>query len=210
MRQWIATIGLIVLCSIAQVQAATVLVVGDSISAAFGLETQQGWVALLEERLAKESSDFTVVNAAISGETTAGGLARFPDLLTEHKPDYVIIELGGNDGLRGLSLTHIAANLTDMVQQAKQQDAAVLLLGMRLPGNYGKLYTNAFFNMYQHIAEKQEVALVEFFLDGVGAVDGMMQADGVHPTEEAQPLLLENAWRGLAPLLSLQDNDAPE
>ena len=210
MRQWIATIGLIVLCFTAQAQAATVLVVGDSISAAFGLETQRGWVALLEERLAEQSSDFTVVNAAISGETTAGGLARFPDLLTEHQPDYVIIELGGNDGLRGLSLTHIANNLTSMVRQAQEQDAAVLLLGMRLPGNYGKLYTNAFFNMYQHIAEKQEIALVEFFLDGVGAVDGMMQADGVHPTEEAQPLLLENAWRGLAPLLSLQDSDTPE
>ena len=210
MRQWIATIGLIVLCSVAQVQAATVLVVGDSISAAFGLETQRGWVALLEERLAEQSSDFTVVNAAISGETTAGGLARFPDLLAEHQPDYVIIELGGNDGLRGLSLTHIAANLTDMVQQAKQQDAAVLLLGMRLPGNYGKLYTNAFFNMYQHIAEKEQIALVEFFLDGVGAVDGMMQADGVHPTAQAQPLLLENAWEGFAPLLSQQSSDSSE
>ena len=147
MRRWIATIGLIVLCSVAQVQAATVLVVGDSISAAFGLETQQGWVALLEQRLTEQSSEFTVVNAAISGETTAGGLARFPDLLEEHQPDYVIIELGGNDGLRGLALTHIANNLTSMVRQAKEQGAAVLLLGMRLPGNYGKLYTTAFFNV---------------------------------------------------------------
>lgn len=210
MRRWIATIGLIVLCSVAQVQAATVLVVGDSISAAFGLETQQGWVALLEQRLTEQSSEFTVVNAAISGETTAGGLARFPKLLEEHQPDYVIIELGGNDGLRGLALTHIAANLTDMVQQAKQQGAAVLLLGMRLPGNYGKLYTDAFFNVYQRIAEKEQVALVEFFLDGVGAVDGMMQADGVHPTVQAQPLLLENAWQGFAPLLPQQSSDRSE
>ena len=210
MRRWIATIGLIVLCSVAQVQAATVLVVGDSISAAFGLETQQGWVALLEERLAEQSSEFTVVNAAISGETTAGGLARFPDLLEEHQPDYVIIELGGNDGLRGLALTHIANNLTSMVRQAKEQGAAVLLLGMRLPGNYGKLYTTAFFNVYQHIAEKEQVALVEFFLEGIGAVDGMMQADGVHPTVQAQPLLLENAWQGFAPLLSQQSSDRSE
>ena len=210
MRRWIATIGLIVLCSVAQVQAATVLVVGDSISAAFGLETQQGWVALLEQRLTEQSSEFTVVNAAISGETTAGGLARFPDLLEEHQPDYVIIELGGNDGLRGLALTHIANNLTSMVRQAKEQGAAVLLLGMRLPGNYGKLYTTAFFNMYQHIAEKEQVALVEFFLEGVGAVDGMMQADGVHPTVQAQPLLLENAWEGFAPLLSQQSSDRSE
>ncbi len=201
MRQWIATICLIVLSSIATAQAATVLVVGDSISAAYGLETQQGWVALLQERLVKKGIDINVVNGSVSGETTAGGLARFPDLLTEHQPEYVIIELGGNDGLRGLSLTHIAANLTSMIRQAQEQDAAVLLLGMRLPGNYGKLYTNAFFNMYQHIAEKEQVALVDFFLDGVGGVDGMMQEDGVHPTLEAQPLLLDNAWQGLAPLL---------
>lgn len=203
MRQWIATISLIVLCSIAQAQAATVLVVGDSISAAYGLETQHGWVALLEERLTEENADINVVNAAISGETTAGGLARFPDLLTEHQPDYVIIELGGNDGLRGLSLKHMAANLTSMVQQAKQQNAAVLVLGMRLPGNYGRRYTETFYNVYQQIAEQEQVALVDFFLEGIGAVDGMMQADGVHPTAKAQPLLLDNAWQGFAPLLPL-------
>ena len=207
MRQWIATICLIVLSSVATAQAATVLVVGDSISAAFGLETEQGWVALLQERLLEQDAEFTVVNGSISGETTAGGLARFPDLLAEHQPDYVIIELGGNDGLRGLSLTHIAGNLTKMVRKVKEQGAGVLLLGMRLPGNYGKLYTDAFFNVYQHIAEKEEVALVEFFLDGVGGVDGMMQEDGVHPTQEAQPLLLENAWQGLAPILSADSAD---
>ena len=201
MRQWIATVCFIVLGFISTAQAATVLVVGDSISAAYGLETQQGWVALLKERLAKNDIDINVVNGSVSGETTEGGLARFPDLLADHQPEYVIIELGGNDGLRGLSLTHIAGNLTEMVRQAKEHDAAVLLLGMRLPGNYGKLYTDAFFNVYQHIAEKEEVALVEFFLEGVGGVDGMMQEDGVHPTQEAQSLLLDNAWQGLAPLL---------
>ena len=206
MRQWIATICLIVLCSVANAQAATVLVVGDSISAAYGLETKDGWVALLQERLLEHDADFNVINGSISGETTAGGLARFPDLLAQHEPDYVIIELGGNDGLRGLSLTHIAANLTDMIRQAQEQNAAVLLLGMRLPGNYGKLYIEAFFNVFQHIAEKEQVALVAFFLEGVGAVDGMMQADGVHPTQLAQPLLLENAWQGLAPLLMLENN----
>jgi len=201
MRQWIATICLIVLSSLTTAQAATVLVVGDSISAAYGLETQQGWVALLQDKIVKQGIDITVKNASVSGETTAGGLARFPELLAEHQPEYVIIELGGNDGLRGLALTHIAANLTAMVRQAQEQDAVVLLLGMRLPGNYGKLYTNAFYNMYQHIAEKEKVALVDFFLEGVGAVEGMMQEDGVHPTLEAQPILLENAWQGLQPLL---------
>ena len=155
MRQWIATICLLVLGSFTQAQAATVLVVGDSISAAFGLETQEGWVTLLEERLLEHNPEFKVVNASISGETTGGGLARFPQLLTEHQPDYVIIELGGNDGLRGLSLTQMSSNLTGMVQQAKQQGAVVLLLGMRLPGNYGQRYTEAFYNVYQQIAERE-------------------------------------------------------
>ena len=201
MRQWIATIGLIVLCVTAQVQAATVLVVGDSISAAFGLETQQGWVALLQQRLQEQKSDLQVVNASISGDTTAGGLARFPDLLAQHKPEYVIIELGGNDGLRGLSLKHMAVNLTTMVQKAQHSDAQVLLLGMRLPSNYGRRYTEAFYNVYQNIAQQEQVALVDFFLEGVGGVDGMMQADGVHPTQAAQAQLLENAWQGLEPIL---------
>ena len=203
MRQWIATMCLLVLCSIGQAQAATVLVVGDSISAAFGLETQEGWVTLLEERLREHNPEFKVVNASISGETTGGGLARFPQLLSEHQPDYVIIELGGNDGLRGLSLTQMSSNLTSMVQQAKQQDAVVLLLGMRLPGNYGQRYTEAFYNVYQQIAEQENVAVVDFFLEGVGGEEGMMQADGVHPTQMAQPLLLDNAWQRLAPLLPL-------
>ena len=203
MRQWIATICLLVLGSFTQAQAATVLVVGDSISAAFGLETQEGWVTLLEERLREHNPEFKVVNASISGETTGGGLARFPQLLTEHQPDYVIIELGGNDGLRGLSLTQMSSNLTRMVQQAKQQDAVVLLLGMRLPGNYGQRYTEAFYNVYQQIAERENVAVVDFFLAGVGGEEGMMQADGVHPTQMAQPLLLDNAWQRLAPLLPL-------
>ncbi len=203
MRQWIATMCLLVLGSISQAQAATVLVVGDSISAAFGLETQEGWVTLLEERLREHNPEFKVVNASISGETTGGGLARFPQLLSEHQPDYVIIELGGNDGLRGLSLTQMSSNLTRMVQQAKQQDAVVLLLGMRLPGNYGQRYTEAFYNVYQQIAEQENVAVVDFFLAGVGGEEGMMQADGVHPTQMAQPLLLDNAWQRLAPLLPL-------
>lgn len=202
MRQLIATICLVGLCFITQVQAATVLVMGDSISAAFGLETQQGWVALLNDKLTTKSTEFKVVNASVSGETTAGGLARFPDLLRKHQPQIVIIELGGNDGLRGLSLEYMAHNLTTMLQQAQEQDATVLLLGMRLPGNYGRRYTEAFYQVYQDVAKQHNVALVDFFLDGVGGVSGMMQADGVHPTQAAQPLLLKNAWRALGPLLS--------
>ncbi len=202
MRQWIATMCLLVLCSIGQAQAATVLVVGDSISAAYGLETQDGWVALLRERLQQRSSEFKVVNASISGDTTAGGLARLPDLLTQHQPDYVIVELGGNDGLRGLSLQQMKSNLSAMVQLAKEQNAAVLLLGMRLPGNYGRRYTEAFYTVYQQIAEQEKVAIVDFFLEGVGGEEGMMQTDGVHPTQKAQVLLLDNAWQGLEVLLA--------
>lgn len=209
MRQLIATICLVGLCFITQVQAATVLVMGDSISAAFGLETQQGWVALLSNKLTTKSTEFKVVNASVSGETTAGGLARFPDLLRKHQPQIVIIELGGNDGLRGLSLEYMAHNLTTMLQQAQEQDATVLLLGMRLPGNYGRRYTEAFYQVYQDVAKQHNVALVDFFLDGVGGVSGMMQADGVHPTQAAQPLLLKNAWRALGPLLSESALDEP-
>lgn len=209
MRQLIATICLVGLCFITQVQAATVLVMGDSISAAFGLETQQGWVALLNDKLTTKSTEFKVVNASVSGETTAGGLARFPDLLRKHQPQIVIIELGGNDGLRGLSLEYMAHNLTTMLQQAQEQDATVLLLGMRLPGNYGRRYTEAFYQVYQDVAKQHNVALVDFFLDGVGGVSGMMQADGVHPTQAAQPLLLKNAWRALGPLLSESALDEP-
>ncbi|MDY7219081.1 arylesterase [Denitrificimonas sp. JX-1] len=203
MRQCIATICLFVLSSMVSVQAATVLIMGDSISAAYGLETQRGWVALLQERLTQIDADIKVVNGSVSGETTAGGVARLPSLLTEHRPQYVVIELGGNDGLRGLSLTHMAANLSQMIQQAKQYNAAVLLLGMRLPSNYGKRYTEAFYNVYQQVAEQEQVSLVDFFLEGVGAVAGMMQDDGVHPTQAAQPILLENAWQRLAPLMSI-------
>lgn len=209
MRQLIATICLVGLCFITQVQAATVLVMGDSISAAFGLETQQGWVALLSNKLTTKSTEFKVVNASVSGETTAGGLARFPDLLRKHQPQIVIIELGGNDGLRGLSLEYMAHNLTTMLQQAQEQDATVLLLGMRLPGNYGRRYTEAFYQVYQDVAKQHNVELVDFFLDGVGGVSGMMQADGVHPTQAAQPLLLKNAWRALGPLLSESALDEP-
>ncbi len=209
MRQLIAIICLVGLCFITQVQAATVLVMGDSISAAFGLETQQGWVALLNDKLTTKSTEFKVVNASVSGETTAGGLARFPDLLRKHQPQIVIIELGGNDGLRGLSLEYMAHNLTTMLQQAQEQDATVLLLGMRLPGNYGRRYTEAFYQVYQDVAKQHDVALVDFFLDGVGGVSGMMQADGVHPTQAAQPLLLKNAWRALGPLLSESALDEP-
>ena len=181
--------------------ASTVLVVGDSISAAFGLDTRQGWVALLQERMAAEGFSEQVVNASISGDTTAGGASRLPTLLQEHKPKVVVVELGGNDGLRGLAPVQMQQNLSLMIEQSKQAGAEVLLLGMQLPPNYGKRYTTAFANVFSDLAREQQVALVPFLLEGVGGVPRLMQADGIHPAAEAQSILLENVWPQLKPLL---------
>lgn len=184
-----------------QATAGTVLVVGDSISAALGLDTSQGWVSLLERRLQEEGKPQTVVNASISGDTSAGGLSRLPTLLTQHRPDLVIVELGGNDGLRGQPPAQLQRNLAAMIEASQASGAKVLLLGMRLPPNYGARYVREFAQVYQDLAEEKKVALVPFFLDGVGGVPGMMQPDGIHPAASAQDTLLENVWPTLKPLL---------
>ena len=181
--------------------AGTVLVVGDSISAAFGLDTRFGWVALLEKRLAEEGFDHRVINASISGDTSAGGAARLPALLAQHRPQWVIVELGGNDGLRGQPPAQLQQNLASIVDQSRAAGAKVLLLGMQLPPNYGARYTRAFAEVYSTLAKDKQLPLVPFFLDGVGGVEGMMQADGLHPTRSAQPRLLDNVWPTLKPLL---------
>lgn len=181
--------------------AGTLLVVGDSISAAFGLDSRQGWVALLEKRLEQEGFEHSVVNASISGDTSAGGAARLSALLAEHQPALVIIELGGNDGLRGQPPAQLQQNLASMVEKSRQAGAKVLLLGMRLPPNYGVRYTTAFAQVYADVAAQEQIDLVPFFLEGVGGVPGMMQADGIHPGEPAQALLLDNVWPSLEPLL---------
>jgi len=181
--------------------AAGILVVGDSISAAFGLDSSKGWVALLQKRLADEGFAQTVINASISGDTSRGGLSRLPALLAAQRPQIVIIELGGNDGLRGQSLAQLQQNLARMVKLAKDSGAQVLLLGMLLPPNYGERYNAAFAAVYREVADTQQVALLPFFLEGVGGVAGMMQADGIHPTAGAQPRLLDNLWPLLRPLL---------
>lgn len=192
-------LGLLLLAQ--EAAAGTVLVVGDSISAALGLETSQGWVSLLQKKLDSERIDHRVVNASISGDTSAGGAARLPALLGEHKPEVVIIELGGNDGLRGQPPAQLQQNLASMVEQSRQVGAKVLVLGMRLPPNYGKRYTDAFARVFSDVAKEQQVPLVPFFLEGVGGVEGMMQADGIHPAAGAQSKLLENVWPSLQPLL---------
>ncbi len=187
-------IGLALLLLAAPLRAEVWLVVGDSISAAFGLDTTQGWVALLQKRLDQQGKRIQVVNASISGDTSAGGLARLPVLLAEHRPALVMIELGGNDGLRGTPLAQLQQNLADMIAASKSRGAQVLLLGMRLPPNYGKRYTEGFAGVYEQLAATHQVPLLPFFLEGVGGVPGLMQADGIHPTAAAQPRLLDNIW----------------
>jgi acyl-CoA thioesterase I len=181
--------------------ARTLLVVGDSLSAAYGMDMPSGWVALLGQRLKQEKPGYQVVNASISGDTTANGLTRLPRLLDEHKPDVVIIELGGNDGLRGLSLEQMKHNITAMVTKAKARKARVLLVGMRLPPNYGTYYTERFRRVYQEVAAAQQVALAPFLLEGVATHRQLMQPDGIHANARAQPKLLANVWPYLRPLL---------
>lgn len=195
MNIWKKSAALILLCLLAMpASARNILLVGDSISAAFGLEIDQGWVRLLEQRLAEEDLPYAVVNASVSGDTTAGGLARLPALLAEVEPELVVIELGGNDGLRALPVTNMQQNLSAMVALSREAGAEVILLGMRIPPNYGPRYSKAFEQAFVAVAEEHGVPLVPFLLEGVGGVKGMMQSDGVHPTAAAQPLLLDNAW----------------
>ena len=177
------------------------LVLGDSLSAGFGTALDQGWVSLLEQRLADQGLPYQVVNASISGDTTAGGLSRLPALLAEYRPAVVIIELGANDGLRGFPPKRIAAALEDLTQQAQAAGARVLLVGVRLPPNYGSAYAEQFQAVYAQVAAATGAALVPRLLDGVAEDRALMQADGLHPTAVAQPRLLDNVWPVLLPLL---------
>lgn len=178
------------------------LILGDSLSAAYGIDQSQAWVSLLQERLAtKQLQRFTITNASISGETTDGGLRRLPELLSKHQPDIVILELGGNDGLRGFPPQVIKQNLRQMIELSQQNQADVLLIGIEIPPNYGKRYTEAFSQIFADLAQRYELAFLPFFLDGVFDGEAMMQHDGIHPTAAAQPQLLDNIWPVLKPLL---------
>lgn len=201
MRVWFLSAALALMCMAQNAAAGTILIVGDSISAGFGLDTRLGWVSLLEQRLSKEGHDDKVLNASISRDTSAGGLARLPALLAEHKPDVVIVELGGNDGLRGQLPAQLKQNLASMIEASQQAGAKVLLLGMQLPPNYGARYTQAFAAVYGELANEKKVALVPFLLEGVGGKPELMQADRIHPAAGAQGLLLDNVWPVLKPLL---------
>jgi len=176
-------------------------VVGDSVSAAFGIAQARGWVALLGERLKQERLNYIVVNASISGETTAGGAARLRPALDRHRPAVVIIELGGNDGLRGMPVATMKKNLGGMIEQSRQAGARVLLVGMRMPPNYGPQYTSEFERAYADLAKQHGVALLPFLFEDFGGRRELFQPDGIHPTEAAQPVMLESVWKRLRPLL---------
>jgi len=179
----------------------TILVFGDSLSAGYRMDIADGWVALLEDHLAEEGMGFQVVNASISGETTDGGLSRLPAALATHQPAVMILELGGNDGLRGLPVAHIRQNLERMVEMGQEAGARVVLTGIQIPPNYGPRYTGPFTSQYAEIAEKFDLPLVPFLIDGIPQQPDLMQNDGIHPAAAAQHLILENVWAVLEPLL---------
>lgn len=179
----------------------TVVVLGDSLSAGYGIKVQEGWVNLLAKRLTAEGYGYRVVNASVSGETTQGGLARLPRVLELNKPAVVIVELGGNDGLRGLQLAASRENLAKIIERARAAGAQVVLAGMMIPPNYGQRYTEEFRGMFGALAEKYRIALVPFLLDKVALDAGLMQEDGIHPNAKGQPRILENLWPKLKPLL---------
>ncbi|MCP1727990.1 acyl-CoA thioesterase-1 [Natronospira proteinivora] len=179
-----------------------ILVIGDSLSADYGFDRGSGWVSLLEDRLREQDHDRMVINAAISGDTTRSGRARLPEALSEYEPAIVIIQLGGNDGLRGLPIEEARSNLDTMIETALAAEARVILVGVRMPPNYGRRYTEAFAQMYQDLAEHHDIVLVPRVLEGVAEREDLMQSDGIHPTAEAQPIILDNIWSALKGLLT--------
>jgi len=186
----------------APAEGPVILVFGDSISAGYGLaRVEQGWVALLQTRLKEQEYGYQVVNASVSGETTAGGVARLPRALTLHQPKIVILELGGNDGLRALPIAQMRANLVRMIDLSTAAGAKVLLLGMRMPPNYGPDFTEQFRSCYSEVARDEKLPLVPFLLNDIALSPNLMQADGIHPNELGQPQLLANVWPSLKPLL---------
>lgn len=183
------------------IAAETILVFGDSLSAAYGIEQKQGWVTLLQQKLKQSSYTHQVVNASISGETTAGGLARIDQALKQHQPSIVILELGANDGLRGLPVSEMQKNLEKMLTRIQKSTTKIMLVGMKIPPNYGVKYTQSFAQTYTILAKKYPVTLVPFLLEGVAGNRALNQPDGVHPIASAQPTLLNNVWPHLVPLL---------
>ncbi|MCC6134085.1 MAG: arylesterase [Gammaproteobacteria bacterium] len=185
----------------AHAEAPVILVLGDSLSAAYGIPAEQGWVNLLQRRLAERGFPHQVVNNSISGDTTSGGLSRLPAALTREKPAMVILELGANDGLRGQPIMAMTTNLAQLIELAQQSGAKVILAEMRIPPNYGSLYTQKFQAVFSELAKRYDIALIPFLLDGVAGNPALIQDDGLHPRAEAQARILDNVWPTLEPLL---------
>ncbi|MBI5921773.1 MAG: arylesterase [Betaproteobacteria bacterium] len=203
MARWILGFLLFAACTCSQA-APVILIVGDSLSAGFGISQEQSWPALLGKRLAREGFPYTVANISISGETTSGGLARLAPALKQHQPEIVIVALGANDGLRGLALEQMRGNLAMMIRQAQAAHAQTLLLGMRLPPNYGADYAQKFQEVYRELAQQYKSVLLPFMLEGFADQRAAFQNDGLHPTAAAQAMLLDNVWRPLRPMLRKQ------
>jgi acyl-CoA thioesterase-1 len=184
-------------------QNQTILVMGDSLSAEYGLQRGSGWVKLLERQLQKQGSQWTVFNASISGETSSGGVTRLPSLLEQKRPGLVLLELGANDALRGLSIEQTNNNLRKMIQLSKNSGAYVLLFGIQIPPNYGQDYTKKFKDLYAKLAQQEGVVLLPFFMEGVASNPTLFQADNIHPNEKAQTILFKNVWGAMAPYQSL-------
>ncbi len=201
-RQAVAALVLLLFAACAYSASKPVLVLGDSLSAEYGLPRGSGWVELLQQRLAQSGIDVHVVNASISGETTSGGRTRLPSLLKQYHPSLVVIELGANDGLRGLPLAEMEANLRAMIQEARQAHAAVLLIGMQIPPNYGSAYAQKFAATFGLVAHETKTPLVPFLLEGVASKPQLFQADQLHPVAQAQPIMLDNVWPSLRKLLA--------
>lgn len=185
----------------------TILVFGDSLSAGYGIEVDQSWTTLLQSRLSSQGYEYRVINASISGETTEGGATRIAGALESFQPALVILELGGNDGLRGFPASRMKANLRTIIETSKESGAAVVLLGIRIPSNYGLRYTREFEGAFRELAAELEVPWIEFFMDGVALNEELMQDDGIHPNADAQPILLDNAWPIISQALGLEAGD---
>jgi len=180
---------------------ATILVLGDSLSGAWGIDTDEGWVALLQQKLSKQGFDYKVINASVSGDTTRTGLSRIESALQQHKPAVVIVALGGNDGLRGLAFSEIESSLASIIERCQKDGAQVLLSGVRLPPNYGPVYIEQFAALYQGLSDRYGIPLVPRMLDQVAGNRALMQQDGIHPKAEAQAQIMQNVWVGLEPML---------
>ena len=193
---------LVLFITIGFAQAQSILVVGDSIGAGFGINPKDSWVNLLNEKLKAEGYQYEMVNRSISGDTTTNGLNRLPRLLEQVKPEITIIELGGNDGLRATPATKILENLSAMIQLAQEANSKVLLIGIQLPPNYGDAYLERFLAIYPELGEKHQIAVLPSIVENVGGNNDLMQNDGIHPNKEAQPIIVESVWEKIKPLLS--------